>query len=153
MTGPQIQSDPGRSLDVGTLVLVVIVGVVLVSGFVVLAALGRDTTGYILFLGGPAVSALVGTILNRRVSNIQAQVTSSASETKALVEDSVSDLDNHLSEQDGHIVKTSADASALRRALVQPLTGVPSPRSRATAQDDLSGSLSRHPAGRGSTDG
>lgn len=94
----------------------------------VLAALGRDTTGYLLFLGGPAVTGLVGTLLSRRVGNVAGAVVTTTAETKALVEDSVSDLDRHLTEQDEAIAGAAADARVARLAVAGGTDRVPGSR-------------------------
>lgn len=99
----------------------------------VLAALGRDTTGYLLFLGGPAVTGLVGAMVNRRVGHVSAAVTATSAETKALVEDSVSDLDNHLTEQDEVIARAASDARVARFAVAGSTDSVPPARAQRPA--------------------
>lgn len=128
MTEPAGSPAGSRQLDAGTVVLVGVLGVVLVAGFVVLAALGRDTTSYLLFLGGPAVSGIVGALLSRRVTAVTSTVETRAAETRALVEDSVSDLDNHLTEQDDVIERAAADARVARLAVAGGTDAVPGQR-------------------------
>lgn len=128
MTAPQGRSAGPTSADLWTIVLVGVLGLGLVAGYVVLASLGRDTTGYLLFLGGPAVTTLMGALLSRRVSVVQTTMATHTAETKALVEDSVSDLDNHLTEQDEALQRTTAAALMAARGTVQQPAGVPSPR-------------------------
>jgi hypothetical protein len=45
--------------------------VALVTGFVVLAETGNDTSAYVLFVSGPLVSTLVGALLVRKVSVVK----------------------------------------------------------------------------------
>jgi hypothetical protein len=115
----------GPATDRGTLALIGLLGTVLVAGYVVLSALGRDTTGYLLFLGGPAVSAIVGAVLSRRVSHVEGQVVTTAGETQAVLEDATSDLDRHLSEQDDVLQAAAQDARVARIAVAGSTDSLP----------------------------
>lgn len=123
-------SPPGRPFDVKTLAILSGLGVALVAGYVVLAALGRDVSGYVLFLGGPAVTGIVGLILKRQVDSVATAVDASHGETKALIGESVSDLDVHLADQDETLSKTLATAENVRRIVAGTPHGVPNPRVR-----------------------
>ena len=63
---------------IGTTVVLGLLVVVLVAGFVVLELSGRDVVSYVAFASGPAVVAIVGSLLNRR----QAQMASDLGEIK-----------------------------------------------------------------------
>lgn len=127
-TTPDPAGAPPRALDGLTVVLVLVLGTVLVAGYVVLAALGRDTTGYLLFLGGPAVTGIVGAVLNRRVQHVSTAVATTQAETRAVVEDGLTDLEAHLGEQDEVLSATAADAAAARRLVAGPAPVVPAAR-------------------------
>lgn len=127
-TLPDPPQGHGRTMDTATVVLVAILGTVLVSGFVVLSALGRDTTSYLLFLGGPAVTGIVGAVLNRRVAVVADVVETAAASTKAVVEDTGADLDRHLSEQDEVLGAAARSAAAAHRAVAGPVPGLPAAR-------------------------
>lgn len=103
-------------LDRATAIALGVVVFVLVAGFVVLSALGRDTVGYTLLLGGPAVTAIVGAIVGRRVSAVQATVAAAQVETTAQVHDATVGLDAHLSAQDSTL-----------RSIAAEVTGEPEP--------------------------
>lgn len=133
MAAPAGPPAGSRPADLGALILVGVLGVALVAGYVVLAALGRDTTGYLLFLGGPAVTGIVGAVLGRRVTAVTAAVETTTAQTRAIVEDSVSDLDNHLSEQDEALNRVALDARAARRAVAPPADAVPAARTPAAS--------------------
>lgn len=101
VAGPLVPSPAAaRPLDVGSLVVIGVLAVLLIGGYVTLAALGRDTSGYALFLGGPAVTGVMTLILSRRVSNVAAAVDATQSHTTAVVAETVSGIDTHLSQQD-----------------------------------------------------
>jgi hypothetical protein len=120
----------GPPADRGTLILIGVLGTVLVTGFVVLSALGRDTSGYLLFLGGPAVSAIVGGVLSRRVSHVQEQVTTTAGETQAVVVESASDLASHIDAQHETIQAAAEDARVARLAVARTTDTLPVARRR-----------------------
>lgn len=65
-------SDRSAAADTTTLVVSGVVFLVLVSGYVTLAALHIDTIGYAVFVTGPIVSTIVGAVLARRVGAVQA---------------------------------------------------------------------------------
>lgn len=97
---PGPASAASRPLDVGSLVVIGVLAVLLIGGYVTLAALGRDTSGYALFLGGPAVTGVMTLILSRRVSTVAAAVDATQSHTTAVVAETVSGIDSHLNSQD-----------------------------------------------------
>lgn len=117
-----------RPFDLATLVVVGALGVVLVAGYVILASLGRDVTGYVLFLGGPAVTGIVGMVLTRRVTAVEDRVEVSHTDTRQLVAETASDLDSHLSDQDRVIEATAAAADAARKAASGQSAALPVPR-------------------------
>jgi hypothetical protein len=99
---------PAKSLDTASLVLILVIAVLLVGGYVTLAALGRDTAGYAIFLGGPAVTTVLGLVLNKRVSTVAAAVVDTQTHTTAVVAESVSGLDTHLNAQDQTLTEIHA---------------------------------------------
>lgn len=121
------------SISVGTYLLLAGIGVVLVAGYVVLAALGRDTTGYVLFLGGPAVTGVMGAILSHRVGNVGAAVEATKVETKAFVADTVSVVDDHLTEQDKTLTDI-AGAIPTEPAPAAPAAGGKLPAARSAGE-------------------
>lgn len=112
-----------------TVVLVAVLGLALIAGYVVLAALERDTTGYLLFLGGPAITGLVGAILGRRVGTVGEAVTDAAAETKAVVQQSASALSDQLADQSTTLAAAAADARTARIAVAGPNSALPPARS------------------------
>jgi hypothetical protein len=101
VAGPVVPAGSvARPLSAASLVLVGLVAALLIAGYVTLAALGRDTSGYALFLGGPAVTAVLGLILNHRVGTVAAAVDATQAQTTAVVAETVSGLDTHLAAQD-----------------------------------------------------
>lgn len=130
MAGPlsPVQT-PARSLDLGSVVLIGVVGVALVAGFVVLAALGRDTSSYAIFLGGPAVSGVLGVVLSRRVSTVAAAVDATQAQTAVVVAESVSGIDSHLAAQDATLGEIHAGVVG------DPVPPSPSGRSVPAARD------------------
>jgi hypothetical protein len=125
---------PAGSSDRGTLALIGLLGTVLVAGYVVLSALGKDTTGYLLFLGGPAVSAIVGGVLSRRVSHVQDQVVTTAGETQAVVVENVDQLANHIHDQDVILGAVAQDARVARLAVAGRTDSLPVARPSAHDQ-------------------
>lgn len=103
MSGPLIPtsaSAAAKPLDAGSLFIIGLVAFLLIAGYVTLAALGRDTAGYAVFLGGPAVTGVLGLVLRRQVSNVAAAVDASQTQTTAVVAETVSGIDTHLTSQD-----------------------------------------------------
>lgn len=78
-------------------------GALLITGYVLLAAVGRDTTGYVLFLGGPAMTSIVGAVLTRRLSHVQQQVTTVQVAAAVALDDEATAIHQHLSEQDNQL--------------------------------------------------
>lgn len=109
------------SFDKSAAWILVVVGALLVAGFVTLDALGRDTSAYVLFLSGPAVTAVVGAVLGERVKHVKTTVDATREQTKALVTEQVSGLDDHLAAQDETL-------TTLAGAVVQPVAATPTPR-------------------------
>lgn len=75
-------------------------GALLTAGYVLLAGLGRDTTGYVLFLGGPAMTSIVGAVLTRRLSHVQRQVTTVQAAAAVALDEEAGAIHQHLSAQD-----------------------------------------------------
>lgn len=96
MANPQL----APAISTAALVLVGCLGVVFVAGFVVLAALGHDVSTYLLFLGGPAVTAIVGAIVGQRVQQASAAASSLSRLSNDRLTRSVVAVDDHLSAQD-----------------------------------------------------
>lgn len=93
--------DPAsRPMDIVTAALLIAVAILLVAGYIVLALAGKDTSTYVVFIGGPAVTGIVGTIVARRVTGVQAVVAATSAETHDVVKDARDDIQQHLSEQD-----------------------------------------------------
>jgi hypothetical protein len=72
-------------MDRVTATLLAAVSVVLIGGFVLLTLTGHDTGSYALFLGGPAVSAVIGAVLVKRTAAVQADVTKVKTATDGLL--------------------------------------------------------------------
>lgn len=60
--------------------------IVLVAGFVVLSATGRDTTSYTLFASGPIMTGIVGALLARRQDAIAADVATVVHQTNGALQ-------------------------------------------------------------------
>jgi len=80
-------------------------GALLIAGYVLLSAVGRDTTGYVLFLGGPAMTSLVGAVLARRVKHVQAQVSTVQVAAAVALDDEATAIHQHLAAQDVQLDK------------------------------------------------
>lgn len=78
------------------MVLIGALGGLLIAGYVVLAALGIETTGYVLFLASPAVTGVLGLVVSQRINTVAAN----QAQTTAVVAEQVSGLDTHLAAQD-----------------------------------------------------
>jgi len=90
---------PGSStapLDKTTAVIGGLGALVLVLGFVVLTAIGRDTTSYVIFVSGPLVSTLVGLVLSRKVSAVQATADEVKVATNGILGARLNSLDDQL---------------------------------------------------------
>lgn len=101
---------------------------VLVAGYVVLAVFGKDVQTYLLFLGGPAVTTIVGAVLSRRVTGVAAAVVTAAAPLRSLVTESVSDLDEHLTQQDQTLGEIAAGVNGDPDPPAPPPTDLPTPR-------------------------
>lgn len=73
--GGTLADDKGAS-DTQTSAYIVLgaLVVVLVAGFVVLTATGRDTNAYTIFASGPVMTAIVGALLAKRQDAIRADL-------------------------------------------------------------------------------
>lgn len=93
--------------------LIGMVGALLIAGYVILAAMGRDTTGYVLFLGGPAMTSIVGAVLTKRISHVQATVTETQAKTQDVIDGETTALHQHLADQDGTLTSISKAVETL----------------------------------------
>jgi hypothetical protein len=81
-------SGPGTfrgSLDQTVLIIGCGLALVLVAGFLVLTLAGRGTDGYVLFVSGPLVTSIVGSLLSRRVSAVESLARDALSATASMV--------------------------------------------------------------------
>jgi hypothetical protein len=62
---------------------------VLVAAFVFLAAIGRPTEGFVLFVSGPTVSTIVGAVLAKRVAAVESVARQALAATADMVPSSV----------------------------------------------------------------
>jgi hypothetical protein len=98
---------PGR-IGPAQLVTVAAVVLVLVSGFVVLAALGRDTTAYALFLAGPLVTSAVGWLLSTRVQRVETLAGVAVHQTNGQMSAQFAGVHDHLDGQTGAVLAAVA---------------------------------------------
>lgn len=122
----QAQSPSG--LSGGNAALVFGLAVVLIAGFIVLSALGRDTTGYLLFLGGPAVTGVVGALLSRRVAVVSDQVAATQHQATAAVAAAHTALDDHLSVQDETLGQLAAAVDVVEHPATTTAQQIPGAR-------------------------
>ena len=73
--------------------LAAVLGVLLIGGFVVLAALGRDTAGFALFVSGPIVSTVAAAIVAARVDTVKRVADRVAVQTDGLLSQRMDQLD------------------------------------------------------------
>lgn len=78
------------------MILIGALGGLLIAGYVTLAALGVETTGYVLFLASPAVTGVLGLVVSQRINTVAA----TQAQTTAVVAEQVSGIDTHLAAQD-----------------------------------------------------
>ena len=92
--------------------------IVLVAGFVVLSANGRDTTSYTLFASGPIMTGIVGALLARRQDSIAADVATVVHQTNGALQ---AQFDAASAERQDLAAKvTGAVGSAIVPPLVAP---------------------------------
>jgi len=115
---PAAPTGSTGTLERPVLITMAAVGALLIAGYVVLAALGRDTTGYVLFLGGPAMTSIVGAILTKRISHVQATVTETQAKTQDVLDGETTALHQHLADQDGTLNTISKAVEVLPAAAV-----------------------------------
>jgi hypothetical protein len=106
-------TDPG-SPSRETIALTTILAVVLVAGFVVLAIAGVDTTAYVLFCAGPAVSTAVGFVLSHKVAKVAQVVSQVERQTNGMATARVDSLNDHLTAQD--LTAAQVATAAAKRA-------------------------------------
>lgn len=98
VSGPAPDIVP--ALDRQAYYVVTVLIAVLIAGYVVLTGLGRDTTGYLLLVGGPLVTSVIGSLISRRVAAVAGAVAEVQAATAAVVEDELPALHRHLQVQD-----------------------------------------------------
>lgn len=86
----------------------------LVSGFVALSLRGVATTEYLLFLGGPVVSALVGLVLTKRTAALQATTDVVAHQTNSLLQTKLTNIATALDDAvvDRHAIAVTGVGAA-----------------------------------------
>lgn len=99
------------ALTLGALVLA------LISGFVVLSALQRDTVSYLVFVSGPAVTAIVGALLAKRTALIASDVATVKHQTDGLLSAAFTAASD---ERQGIAETAHADAVTLAAATPPP---------------------------------
>jgi hypothetical protein len=109
---------------------VLVAGVVLVlvlsGGFVALAIVGRDTTGYALFVAGPLVTALTGVLITRRVAQVEAVTDAIAVRTNGQLTADFEGVHEHIEEQTVQLLG-GRHAAPVDPPAVLPTQGRPRP--------------------------
>lgn len=86
----------------------VVVALVLVVGFVALAATNHDTSAFVVFVSGPLVSTLVGAVLVKRVAAVQTISETVETQTNSL-------LSNRLTHIDGALLDAKTERETIAR--------------------------------------
>lgn len=120
---PAASSGSSGTLERPIVALISMVGALLIAGYVILAAMGRDTTGYVLFLGGPAMTSIVGAVITKRISHVQATVTETQAQTQDALDGETTALHQHLADQDGQLSSISKAVEVLPAAAEQLVAG------------------------------
>jgi hypothetical protein len=72
------------------------VAAILVTGFVVITVTGNATSDYLILLGGPAVSGLLGSLILKRQATVQADVAEVKHATNGLMDARFADVGEKL---------------------------------------------------------
>ena len=116
-------------------------GALLIAGYVLLAAIGRDTTAYVLFLGGPAMTTIIGAVISRKIGHVQAQVKTVQTAAAVALDEEAGAIHQHLNAQDHQLEQLAQAVTDVVPAPPAPVAGpapagdaagpgLPSPRSR-----------------------
>jgi hypothetical protein len=111
------------ALNRTTAMLVIGLALTLIGGFVGLAIAGVDTTAYVLFCAGPAVSATVGVVLSHKVGTVAETVKQVERQTNGIAIARVSSLDDHLTAQDVAAAQVATAAAELAQNTAQGRPG------------------------------
>lgn len=108
-----VQEKNSRPL-ITPLVLMIVLGVlivVVIAGFVTLVALGHDPSVLAYFLSGPAVSLLVGALLNVRTNQVDDKVTQVQAQTNGALSAQFGALSDRLDAVHAETLESLASAS------------------------------------------
>lgn len=113
------------ALDRPTVILTGVLGLTVLSGFIVLTAIGVDTTAYVVFLSGPLATMVVGAVLSHKVTGIQATATAVEKQTNGIATAQRDSLQDHLTAQDVTAAATAAAATEQQQSRTQDPPGWP----------------------------
>lgn len=127
---------PTGDPDWRILALIALVAGLLLTGYVVLTIYDRDTTGYVLLVGGPAITSIIGALINGRVKAVHLAVNNVRDNTAAVIDDELPAVHRHLEDQDAVIEEIAiavlpADPVPPDEPPRPPIAGMPLPAPRA----------------------
>lgn len=105
--------------------LAVVLVVTLLGGFVGLSLAGIDTTGYVLFCAGPAVSTMVGIVLSHKVAAVAGVVEQVKHQTNGIATAQNAAVQAHLSEQDATAAQVATAAAEQAQNVASGPAGPP----------------------------
>jgi hypothetical protein len=109
----------------GTAVLALVLVVTLLAGFVGMSVADLDTTAYVAFCAGPAVSASVGMVLSRKVAAVAGDIVEVKHQTNGIASAAAAAVEAHLVLQDRAAVEVARDAAEHRERLNESPVGPP----------------------------
>jgi hypothetical protein len=123
---------PERELGVLPTAGYVVLGVVVlgvVAGFVVLGALGRDTTGLAVLVAGPLVTTIVGGVLSQRVRRVEEVARTVETQTNGAMSAQFAGVHDHLDAQTTELTATVAGVAGQPAPARTGRQGIPAARS------------------------
>lgn len=128
------QSQPSQ-LSTGTLVVGGVLGLAIVGGYVALVLAGRDASAYALFVAGPAVTTVVGTILGKHVRAVEEVARTVEAQTVGIVPAAFDVVHAHLDAQTSELLaagsqkpESAPDPASAAVPSLRPVSALPEQR-------------------------
>jgi hypothetical protein len=113
---------------------------VLIGGFLLLVLAGRDTSTYTLFVAGPLVTSVIGTILSQRVSKVEQIAATVQKQTDGQLTAQLAGIHDHLDAQTTELLDTLPAALPVDQAGSRPASAITAAR-ESSASSGLVGRL------------
>lgn len=130
-----VPASPVPALPGPALAVLAALVLVLIAGFLLLVLAGRDTSTYTLFVAGPLVTSVIGTILSQRVTRVEQIAQTVQAQTDGQLTAKLEEIHSHLDAQTTEILDGVPVALPVVQAGKPSTSSIPAARSKDASSD------------------